>query len=55
MRIAADTFECPNCGTKVLENTGYCVKCKKKVKKASKISRILLAKKLLKTAKMLIS
>jgi DNA-directed RNA polymerase subunit RPC12/RpoP len=28
------TFECPECGTKVLENTGYCVKCKKKVKKA---------------------
>jgi predicted RNA-binding Zn-ribbon protein involved in translation (DUF1610 family) len=26
------TFECPNCGTKVLENTGYCVKCKKNVK-----------------------
>ena len=29
------TFPCPVCGTKVLENTGYCVKCKKKVKKAS--------------------
>lgn len=25
------TFKCPDCGTKVLENTGYCVKCKKKV------------------------
>jgi len=27
------TFPCPNCGTKVLENTKYCVKCKKKVEK----------------------
>ena len=25
------TFPCPECGTKVLENTGYCLKCKKKV------------------------
>ena len=25
------TFKCPECGTKVLEQTGYCVKCKKKV------------------------
>jgi len=33
---ATGTFECPECGTKVLENTGYCVKCKKKVKKAAK-------------------
>lgn len=32
-KMAADTFECPECGTKVLENTGYCVKCKKKVEK----------------------
>ena len=32
--MAADTFKCPECGTKVLEQTGYCVKCKKKVKKA---------------------
>ena len=33
--LAGDTgtFKCPTCGTKVLENTGYCVKCKKKVKK----------------------
>lgn len=31
----AKTFECPKCGTKVLEQTGYCVKCKAKVKKAS--------------------
>jgi len=28
------TFECPECGTKVLENTGYCLKCKEKVKEA---------------------
>jgi len=26
------TFKCPTCGTKVLKNTGYCLKCKKKVK-----------------------
>ena len=32
---SADTFKCPECGTKVLENTSYCVKCKKKVKKAA--------------------
>ena len=32
---AASTFKCPTCGTKVLENTGYCLKCKKKVKKAA--------------------
>ena len=25
------TFECPKCGTGVLKNTGYCVKCKEKV------------------------
>jgi hypothetical protein len=31
----AKTFKCPECGTKVLEQTAYCVKCKKKVKKAS--------------------
>ena len=35
----SDTFKCPDCGTKVLENTGYCLKCKKKVKKASVSSR----------------
>jgi predicted RNA-binding Zn-ribbon protein involved in translation (DUF1610 family) len=28
----AKTFKCPKCGTKVLEQTAYCVKCKKKVK-----------------------
>ena len=27
------TFKCPECGSKVLEQTGYCVKCQKKVKK----------------------
>ena len=31
-RVAAKTFPCPTCGTKVLEQTSYCVKCKKKVK-----------------------
>lgn len=29
------TFKCPECGSKVLEQTKYCVKCKKKVKQAS--------------------
>lgn len=33
--FAAGTFKCPDCGSKVLEQTGYCVKCKKKVKKAA--------------------
>ena len=33
--VAAGTFKCPNCGTEVPEKTGYCLKCKKKVKKAS--------------------
>ena len=33
--ISSGTFECPNCGSKVLENTGYCLKCKEKVKKAT--------------------
>jgi len=28
----AETFPCPKCGTKVLKQTGYCVKCKAKVK-----------------------
>lgn len=28
----AETFECPKCGSKVLKKTGYCVKCKEKVK-----------------------
>jgi len=32
------TFKCPNCGTKVLKATGYCLKCKKKVKPAKKES-----------------
>lgn len=30
----AKTFPCPKCKTNVLQQTGYCVKCKKKVKKA---------------------
>jgi len=29
--LSAATFKCPTCGTKVLEQTKYCVKCKKKV------------------------
>lgn len=36
IKVAAgnkSTFPCPDCGTKVLENTKYCVKCKKKVSK----------------------
>ena len=28
------TFKCPECGTKVLKQTSYCVKCQKKVKQA---------------------
>jgi DNA-directed RNA polymerase subunit RPC12/RpoP len=32
--LSADTFKCPDCGTKVLEKTGFCIKCKKKVKSA---------------------
>ena len=31
-----EMFSCPKCGTKVLEQTGYCLKCKKKVKPADK-------------------
>ena len=34
---AADTFKCPDCGSKVLDQTKYCVKCKKKVKKAANL------------------
>ena len=30
--LVAGTFKCPDCGAKVLENTGYCLSCKKKVK-----------------------
>ena len=39
--VAADTFPCPICGTKVLNQTKYCVKCKKKVepKEASRRER----------------
>jgi len=29
--LAAETFPCPKCGTKVLSKTKYCVKCKAKV------------------------
>jgi hypothetical protein len=32
----AATFPCPKCGTKVLEATSYCIKCKKKVKPGKK-------------------
>lgn len=31
----AKTIPCPDCGTKVLEATGYCVKCKKSIKKTA--------------------
>jgi len=29
------TFKCPECGSKVLDNTSYCVKCKKKAEKTA--------------------
>lgn len=32
--VEADTKKCPDCGSKYLVATGYCVKCKKKVKEA---------------------
>ena len=32
----AETVKCPDCGTKVLKATGYCLKCKKKVKSGDK-------------------
>ena len=35
MAAESGTFKCPDCGAKVLKNTGYCVKCKKKVKSAA--------------------
>jgi DNA-directed RNA polymerase subunit RPC12/RpoP len=28
----ADMIKCPDCGSKVLKATGYCLKCKKKIK-----------------------
>ena len=31
-KVAGGTFPCPKCNSKVLEQTGYCLKCKKKVK-----------------------
>ena len=45
-REAADTFKCPTCGTKVLEQTGYCVKCKKKVKEAAAQALLKIAREL---------
>jgi DNA-directed RNA polymerase subunit RPC12/RpoP len=30
-KVSAETFKCPDCGAKVLTNTGYCLTCKKKV------------------------
>lgn len=39
LKKAAKTFKCPECGTKVLEQTGFCVKCKKKVKKKANLKR----------------
>jgi len=48
----ADTFKCPECGTKVLEKTGFCVKCKKKVKKSS---RAAVAERLVSLAESLVS
>jgi len=39
------TFKCPDCGTKVLKATGYCLKCKKKVAaRLVKLARELHAK-----------
>lgn len=35
LKSDSKTFKCPNCGTPVLKQTGYCVKCKKKVKEAA--------------------
>ena len=34
--IESETFKCPNCGSKVLKNTGYCLSCKKKVAEPEK-------------------
>lgn len=39
--LAADTFKCPECGSKVLDQTEYCVKCKKKVKKARGVIHVV--------------
>ncbi len=36
MKENNDTFKCPTCDSKVLVNTGYCLKCKKKVKPSKK-------------------
>lgn len=35
--VSAETFKYPECGSKVLNQTNYCVKCKKKVKEAGKV------------------
>jgi hypothetical protein len=43
---SADTFKCPNCGTKVLQTTGYCVKCKKKVSSKKIIADTVAIKKI---------
>jgi DNA-directed RNA polymerase subunit RPC12/RpoP len=32
----ADMIKCPDCGSKVLKATGYCLKCKKKIKGSEK-------------------
>jgi hypothetical protein len=32
----ADMIKCPDCGSKVLKATGYCLKCKKKIKGGEK-------------------
>ena len=37
MGDSAKTAKCPDCGSKYLVQTGYCVSCKKKVKKADTI------------------
>jgi len=37
--VAAETFKCPNCDTKVLKQTEYCVTCKKKVKASGRRAR----------------
>jgi len=36
MREASKTAKCPDCGSKYLIQTGYCVSCKKKVGKKDK-------------------
>ena len=43
-----ETFKCPECGTKVLDNTKYCVKCEKKVKNEGIINEAVDVKKVIK-------